>query len=156
MTTCTSTVPEGRDGSMRCTHTENVGRRRQAVGTRQARCLITGFENSIAQTPVIRPRCSTPPRLLISILFFIIPTFHRWLSRSRNTRDDTRVTSIQERRKSSNPSNPAGFSPILLDVPIPRSWVNCNSPQRAAGAFCDAPMPAAPTDSERGRAHGLF
>ena len=129
VTTCTSTVPEGRDGSMRCTHTENVGRRRQVVGTRQARCLITGFENSIAQTPVIRPRCSTPPRLLISILFFIIPTFHRWLSRSRNTRDDTRVTSIQERRKSSNPSNPAGFSPILLDVPIPRSWVNCNSPQ---------------------------
>ena len=128
MTTCTSTVPEGRDGSMRCTHTENVGRRRQAVGTRQARCLITGFENSIAQTPVIRPRCSTPPRLLISILFFIIPTFHRWLSRSRNTRDDTRVTSIQERRKSSNPSNPARFSPFVLDVPIPRSWVNCNSP----------------------------
>ena len=108
MTTCTSTVPEGRDGSMRCTHTENVGRHRQAVGTRQARCLITGFENSIAQTPVIRPRCSTPPRLLISILFFIIPTFHRWLSRSRNTRDDTRVTSIQERRKSST-------RPTLLD-----------------------------------------
>ena len=86
-------------------------------------------EFNIVQTPAIRPRCSTPPRLVISILFFIIPTFHRWLSRSRNTRDDTRVTSIQERRKSSNPSNPAGFSPILLDVPIPRSWVNCNSPQ---------------------------
>ena len=86
MTTCTSTVPEGRDGSMRCTHTENVGRRRQAVGTRQARCLITGFENSIAQTPVIRPRCSTPPRLLISILLFIIPTSHCWLSKEHPRR----------------------------------------------------------------------
>ena len=45
---CTSAVPEGRNGPMRCTQTKNVGRRRQFVGARKARCLIPGFENSIS------------------------------------------------------------------------------------------------------------
>ena len=43
-------------------------------------------EFNIVQTPAIRPRCSTPPRLLISILLFIIPTSHCWLSKEHPRR----------------------------------------------------------------------